>query len=73
MVVVDPRSAAPGTVAAFTFATGPGARYERNRLVIGLVVAFLLLALAAFLVRTTDWRKPSEADTPELDQATLLD
>jgi hypothetical protein len=73
VVVVDPRSAAPGAVAAFVFSTGPGANYERNRLAIGLVIAFLLLALGAFLVRITDWRKPSEADTPELDRATLLD
>jgi Neocarzinostatin family len=73
IVVIDPRSAAPGVVAAFAFATGPGANYERDRLATGLVVALALLALASFLVRTTDWRKPSEADTPELDRATFLD
>jgi hypothetical protein len=72
-VVVDPRSAAPGAVAAFAFATGPGATYERGRLAIGLVVALVLLVLATFFVRTTDWRKPSEADTPELDRATFLE
>ena len=26
-----------------------------------------------YLVRTTDWRKPSEADTPDLDRAVLTD
>lgn len=73
VVVVDARGSVPGAIAAFSFATGPGANYDRDRLAIGLVVALALLALAAFLVRTTDWRKPSEADTPELDRATLLD
>jgi hypothetical protein len=29
--------------------------------------------LAIFLVRSTDWRKPSEADTPDLDRATFID
>jgi hypothetical protein len=38
-----------------------------------LAAAPAALALAVFLVRTTDWRKPSEADTPELDRASLFD
>jgi len=38
-----------------------------------LLLAALLLALAALLVRTTDWRKPTEADAPELDAAALVD
>jgi hypothetical protein len=73
VVVVNTRSAGPGAVAAFTFDAGPGASYERNRLALGVAVALCLLALAVFLVRTTDWRKPSEADTPELDRASLFD
>jgi hypothetical protein len=73
VVVVDVRGTVPGAIRAFSFATGPGANYDGDRLAIGLVVALVLLALAAFLVRTTDWRKPSEADTPELDRVTLPD
>jgi hypothetical protein len=47
--------------------------YDVARLVAGLGLAALLLAVAAWLVRTTDWRPPTEADTPELDGATLDD
>jgi hypothetical protein len=41
------------------------------RLVAGLLVAAVLLGAAAFFARTTDWRKPTEAETPELDRAVL--
>ena len=56
-----------------TFATGPAARYNPFRSLTGLAVALVLVALAFFLARTTDWRKPTEADTPELDRAVLTD
>ena len=40
-----------------------------------LIIPFvlILLAIALLLVRRTDWRKPTEADTPELDRAVLSD
>ena len=61
---------APVTVPV-TFSMGPSARYQRGKLAIGLVLAALLLAMAWRLVRTTDWREPAAAATPEMDQAVL--
>jgi hypothetical protein len=57
-ITVDPRSEL-------------SARYELGRLAVGLAVAALLLALAAWVVRTSDWRGPAEAATPEMDRAVL--
>ena len=68
-----PRSSVPGTVFPIKFAAGPSARYVRAHLLIGFAAALLLMLLATYLVRTTDWRKPSEADTPDLDRAVLTD
>jgi len=53
------------------FATGPGAGYDATRTLAGLAAAIALIALATFWVRRTDWRKPSEADTPDLDRIEL--
>jgi len=65
----------PGFVAApaapITFSTGPGVSYERDRVIPGVAVALVLVALAFVLARRTDWAKPTEADTPELDDADL--
>jgi hypothetical protein len=56
---------------AVSFSAGPSARYDPRRLAAGLVVVLLLLGLAAWLVRTTDWREPAEAATPDMDRAVL--
>jgi hypothetical protein len=61
---------APVTVPV-TFSAGPSARYQAGRLAAGMALAALLLALAWRLVRTTDWREPAEASTPEMDRAVL--
>jgi len=61
----------PGPVVPITFAAGPSASYDATRVLVGLLVAAILFALASYLVRTTDWRKPTEADTPALDEAIL--
>lgn len=45
-------------------------RLEASRTLAGVVVALFLLGMAAFIIRTTDWRPPSEASTPFLDAAT---
>jgi hypothetical protein len=55
----------------FAFSTGPPARYDSGRVGAGLALAVLLLGLAWRLVRTTDWRGPAEAATPEMDGAIL--
>jgi len=67
------RGFAPGAVLPFSFRSGPGARYDGARVVAGLLLVALLVALAAVLVRVTDWRKPTEADAPELDAIALVD
>jgi len=73
IVVVSAGSFLPGVAVPIEFAAGPAASYDATRVLTGLAIAALLLALATFLVRTTDWRKPSEADTPELDAVALVD
>jgi len=78
LVVLPAAAAATGvltvgawTVVRSTFAAGPSASYDATRVLVGLLVAAILFALASYLVRTTDWRKPTEADTPALDEAIL--
>lgn len=58
-------------VVPIRFSLGPGASYEPRRLAVGLSLAALLVALALLLVRTTDWTKPTEAATPQVDAADL--
>lgn len=53
------------------FSAGPSARYDGGRLAGGLALAALLLALAWYLLRTTDWGGPAAASTPEMDRAVL--
>lgn len=50
-----------------SFSAGRGAAYDPVRLAAGLGTAAVLAALATWLVRSTDWREPTEAATPELD------
>jgi hypothetical protein len=71
IVVSSARSFVPNAVAPITFAAGPSATYDTARVVTGLLLAAMLLAIAWFLARTTDWRKPTEADTPALDRAVV--
>ncbi|MGH8992479.1 MAG: hypothetical protein ACRDZ7_13315, partial [Acidimicrobiia bacterium] len=69
------RLAAEAPVAPVTlsvaFSGGPSARYHGGRLAAGLALAVLLLALARRLIRTTDWREPAAAATPDMDRAVL--
>lgn len=58
-------------VALLTFSAGPGPAYDPGRLVPGLAVALALVAAAVALARRTDWSRPGEAATPELDRADL--
>jgi hypothetical protein len=53
------------------FVTGPTATYDAWRLAVGLTAAALLLLAVRALARRTDWRGPSEAETPALDQVSL--
>jgi hypothetical protein len=69
--VASARSAVPGVVSPIRFAAGASVRYDAQKVVSGVLLAALLLLVAWLLARTTDWRKPTEADTPELDRAVL--
>lgn len=55
------------------FADGPSPDYAGLRVVAGLTAALLLLALAALLIRRTDWRPPPEADASAIDDAEFAD
>ena len=50
--------------------TTAAVRVERRRQ-IAVWTLRVLLAVALLLIRRTDWRKPTEADTPDLDRAVL--
>ncbi|MET0895995.1 MAG: neocarzinostatin apoprotein domain-containing protein [Acidimicrobiia bacterium] len=73
--IVVQGTATPATVPPIevSFAAGAGASYDREQVALGFAAAFLLLVVAVFLIRRTDWRKPSEAETPEMDAAVLVD
>jgi hypothetical protein len=53
------------------FSLGSGASYNGARLAVGLALAGVLVLAAIVLVRRTDWAKPTEAATPEVDAADL--
>jgi hypothetical protein len=55
------------------FAAPPGAAYDAARLAVALAVAVLLLAVAWWLVRRTDWSAPSEGDGHEVDDVEYAD
>ena len=69
-VVVGPGFVAAPT-APITFSTGPGVAYDRDRVIPGVAIALVLVAAAVVIARRTDWAKPTEADTPQLDDADL--
>lgn len=69
VVTDDGFEAAP--VVPLGFSRGPGAGYDPWRLAGGLAFAATLGAVAVIVARTTDWTKPSEAATPEVDGADL--
>lgn len=49
------------------------AEYDPVRLTVGLGAAAVLLVVAAWLVRTTDWSTVGEAAAPEIDGAAYAD
>ncbi len=53
------------------FEIGPTATYDAWRLAVGLTAAALLLLAVRALARRTDWRGPSEAETPALDHVSF--
>jgi len=70
MVLAEPGYvAAPGAVVAL--AGGARVSYTAERVLTGILVAVALLGLAVTIVIRTDWTKPTEAATPDLDAADL--
>jgi hypothetical protein len=69
VVVGDGFVAAP--VAPVRFSLGPGVAYDGGRVLLGVLTAMVLLGGALVIARRTDWTKPTEAATPDLDGADL--
>lgn len=53
------------------FSRGPGVAYEGGRVLLGVLAAMVLIGAALLIVRRTDWTKPTEAATPDLDRSDL--
>lgn len=71
VVVVGRKGFVASPAVAVGYALGPGPGYEAGRVAGGLAVALGLVAVALMLVRRTDWAKPTEATTPEMDATDL--
>jgi hypothetical protein len=53
------------------FSLGPGVAYDGGRVLIGVLMAMVLAGAALLIARRTDWTKPTEAATPDLDSSDL--
>jgi hypothetical protein len=71
VTVVSDDGFVASTTVPIGFSLGPGAEYDPTRLVLGLAVVALLGAAALLLIRGTNWDRPSEAATPEMDSTDL--
>jgi hypothetical protein len=60
-------------VVPISFAAPPGASYDNGRVGTGLAAAALLIGVAGWLIRRTDWSPVGEAAAPELDAAEYAD
>jgi hypothetical protein len=61
LALVDESDALAAEVSRMSFAPSTVTHYDRRRLLAALVLAAALLAIAAWLVRSTEWKEPSEA------------
>lgn len=69
-VVVGPGFiTAPATEIAFS--EGPGVEYTAGRMATGIAITLALVGIAVAIGVRTDWTKPAEAATPEMDQTDL--
>ncbi|MDQ3641480.1 MAG: hypothetical protein M3450_08470, partial [Actinomycetota bacterium] len=53
------------------FSAGPGVAYDSGRVLLGVLTAMVLIGAAVVIARRTDWTKPTEAATPDLDSSDL--
>ncbi len=58
-------------VTPVAFSEGPGVAYTAGRMVPGVGIALVLVGVALTIARRTEWTKPTEAATPEMDAADL--
>ncbi len=58
---------------ALSFTASPGADYDTNRVILGLLGALGLAMVAAWLIASTDWRPPTESDATAMDEADYAD
>ena len=73
LVVVDESGLAIAPAVTVQRPPGLSVDYDAGRAVGGILLAVVLAAVAVVLVRSTDWRAPAEAATPELDAAPLTE
>ena len=73
VVVVSDRVGIQARPVTLGFRDSAGASYDTARLIIGLLTAAGLMGAAAWLVRSTDWTPPPEADTTAIDEAEFAD
>jgi hypothetical protein len=71
--VVSDEVFARAPVVPITFAAPPGATYDPTRLLLGLLIAVVLVAIAAWLIVRSDWSAVGEAAAPEIDNAEYAD
>ena len=72
-VVVESTRGTRARPVPLTFTASPGADYTTSRVIIGLTAALGLALAAAWLIRSTDWRPPSESDSSPIDEADYAD
>lgn len=60
-------------VVPISFAPPPGADYDPTRLAVGIGLAAILIAIAAWLILRTDWSAVGEAAAPEIDDVDYAD
>ena len=53
------------------FSAGPGVDYDGGRVLFGVLTAMALIGAGVLIARRTDWTKPTEAATPDLDNSDL--
>lgn len=73
VVVTSDEAVARALPVRLKFVAAPGAAYDAERLVIGIVAAIALGLGAVGLVRSTDWAAPREADGHEIDEVDYAD
>lgn len=73
MIVTSDEAAVRALPVRLNFDEGPGAAYSTQRVATGMAVALALVLVATWLVRSTSWTPPPEADGRAIDDADYAD